>query len=165
MQAKQREPKETDAIKEKLESYAALQRKIDNLIERLDTFMATMGSPSTPNLTGMPSGGGDGTSKIERQVEKKDEMERRLDGLICQERKLRRELEGLIEKLERPNEQTVLEMHYIDGSRWWPICRALFSQKEDYAEREESYLRRTFKIHGSALQHLSKIYKDTAEQA
>ena len=90
MQAKQQEPKETDAIKAKLESYAALQRKIDNLIERLDTFMATMGSPSTPNLTGMPSGGGDGTSKIERQVEKKDEMERKLDALIRKERDLRR---------------------------------------------------------------------------
>lgn len=163
MQAKQREPKETDAIKAKLESYAALQRKIDNLIERLDTFVATMGSPSTPNLTGMPSGGGDGTSKIERQVEKKDEMERRLDALIRKERELRRELEDMIEQLERPDEQTVLEMHYIDGSRWWPICSALFSQNEDYDEKAEKYLKRTFKIHGSALQHISHIYQQTAQ--
>lgn len=163
MQAKQREPKETDAIKAKLESYAALQRKIDNLIERLDTFTATMGAPSTPNLSGMPSGGGDGTSKIERQVEKKDEMERRLDALIRKEKDLRQELEAMIEKLERPDEQTVLEMHYIDGSRWWPICAALFSKKEDYAEKEESYLRRTFKIHGSALQHIAQIHQQTEQ--
>ena len=163
MQANQREPKETDAIKAKLESYAALQRKMDNLIERLDTFMATMGSPSTPNLTGMPSGGGDGTSKIERQVEKKDEMERKLDALIRKERDLRRELEDMIEQLERPDEQTVLEMHYIDGSRWWPICAALFSQNKDYTEKEESYLRRTFRIHGSALQHIAAIYQQTTQ--
>lgn len=163
MQANQREPKETDAIKAKLESYAALQRKIDNLIERLDTFMATMGSPSTPNLTGMPSGGSDGTSKIERQVEKKDEMERKLDALIRKERDLRQELENMIEQLERPDEQTVLEMHYIDGSRWWPICAALFSQNKDYAEKEESYLRRTFRIHGSALQHIAAIYQQTTQ--
>lgn len=164
MQAKQREPKETDAIKAKLESYAALQRKIDNLIERLDTFMATMGSPSTPNFSGMPNGGDDGTSKIERQVEKKDEMERKLDALIRKERALRQELEHLIEQLEMPDEQTVLEMHYIDGSRWWPICAALFSQNTDYDEKAEKYLKRTFKIHGSALQHIARVYQQTEQQ-
>lgn len=164
MQAKQQEPKETDAIKVKLESYAALQRKIDNLIERLDAFTAAMGSPSTPNLTGMPSGGGDGTSKIERQVVKKDEMERRLDNLIRKERSLRQTLEEMIDQLERPDEQTVLEMHYIDGSRWWPICAALFSQNSDYEEKAEKYLKRTFKIHGSALQHIAQIHKQTEQE-
>lgn len=163
MKAKQPEPKETDGIKARLESYAALQRKIDNLIERLNTFTATMGSPSTPNLTGMPSGGGDGTSKIERQIEKKDEMEHRIRTLIQKERSLRQELEDMIEQLERPDEQTVLEMHYIDGNRWWPICAALFAQNEDYEEKAEKYLKRTFKIHGSALQHIAKIYKQNTE--
>ena len=58
---KGKQPKETDDIKRKLESFAALQRKIDNAIGRLESLTLTMGSPSTPNLTGLPSGGGDGT--------------------------------------------------------------------------------------------------------
>ena len=33
-----------------------------------------MGSPSSPNLTGLPGGSGDGTSKAERQVVQKDEL-------------------------------------------------------------------------------------------
>ena len=161
--AKDKQQKETDAIKQKLESYATLQRKIDNQIERLENLNATMGSPSTPNLTGLPSGGGDGTSKIERQVAKKDELEKKIRRMIMEERQLRKELEQLIETLKNPDEQTVIEMHYLDHVKWWPICAALFSGEADYAEKADKYLKRTFKLHGSALQALAKIYAQTKE--
>ena len=54
--------------------------------------------------------------------------------------------------MERPDEQTVIEMHYLDHVKWWPICAALFSGEPDYAEKADKYLKRTFKLHGSALQ-------------
>ncbi len=155
--AKEKQPKETDAIKQKLESYATLQRKIDNQIERLENLNATMGSPSTPNLTGLPSGGGDGTSKIERQVAKKDELEKKIRRMIMEERQLRKELEQLIETLKNPDEQTVIEMRYIDRAKWWTVCAALYSTEPDYNEKADKYLKRTFKLHGSALQALARL--------
>lgn len=158
---KEKQPKETDAIKHKLESFAALQRKIDNAIGRLESLTLTMGSPSTPNLTGLPSGGGDGTSKTERQVIRKLELEDKIRHMEQDERKLRRELEELIDRMEKPDEQTVIQMRYLDGSRWWPICAALYSNEADYAEKADKYLKRTFKLHGSALQTLARI--DRAE--
>ena len=161
--AKEKQPKETDEIKQRLESYAALQRKIDNQIERLENLIATMGSPSTPNLTGLPSGGGDGTSKIERQVAKKLELQQAIRDMIADEAAERKELEGMIEQMERPDEQTVIEMHYLDHVKWWPICAALFSGEADYAEKADKYLKRTFKLHGSALHALAKIYAQTKE--
>lgn len=158
---KEKQPKETDAIKHKLESFAALQRKIDNAIGRLESLTLTMGSPSTPNLTGLPSGGGDGTSKTERQVIRKLELEDKIRHMEQDERKLRRELEELIDRMEKPDEQTVIQMRYLDGSRWWPICAALYSNEADYTEKADKYLKRTFKLHGSALQTLARI--DRAE--
>lgn len=155
--AKDKQQKETDAIKQKLESYATLQRKIENQIERLENLNATMGSPSTPNLTGLPSGGGDGTSKIERQVAKKDELEKKIRRMIMEERQLRKELEQLIETLKNPDEQTVIEMRYIDRAKWWTVCAALYSTEPDYNEKADKYLKRTFKLHGSALQALARL--------
>lgn len=155
---KERQPKETDAIKEKLEHYAAFQRKIDNQIERLENLTATMGSPSTPNLTGLPSGGGDGTSKIERQVLRKTELEEKIRDMVLEERRLRKELEALIDAMKNPDEQTVIEMRYFDRAKWWPICAALYSTEPDYEEKADKYLKRTFKLHGSALQALARIY-------
>lgn len=61
-----KQPKETDEIKKKLESYAALHRRIDNQIERLENLEAVMGSISSPSFDGISGGGGDGTSKQEQ---------------------------------------------------------------------------------------------------
>ena len=144
-----KKPKETDAIKQKLEHYAAFQRRIDNQIERLEYLESVMGAPSSPNLSGEPSGGGDGSSKTERQVLKKLELQQAI--------------RDMIEQMERPDEQTVIEMHYLDHVKWWPICAALFSGEPDYAEKADKYLKRTFKLHGSALQALAKIYAQTKE--
>lgn len=158
-----KKPKETDEVKKKLEHYATYQRRIDNLIERLEYLESTMGSASTPNLSGLPSGGGDGSSKTERQVLKKLELQQAIRDMIADEAAERKELEGMIEQMERPDEQTVIEMHYLDHVKWWPICAALFSGEADYAEKADKYLKRTFKLHGSALQALAKIYAQTKE--
>ena len=157
-------PKETDAVKAKLESYAALQRKIDNKIQRLKMLEASKGSTSSPNLTGMPSGGGNGESKIERYMVKKDDLERSIKRLEKRERELLDELDSMIEQLKNPDEQSVIEMRYIDRLKWWPICAALFSGEADYDEKADKYLKRTFKLHGAALQALAKIYKDIEKE-
>ena len=50
-----KQPKETDEIKKKLESYAALHRRIDNQIERLENLEAVMVSISSPSFDGIRS--------------------------------------------------------------------------------------------------------------
>ena len=155
----EKKPKITDAVKKKLESYAALQRKIDNQVQRLNMLEASMGSASTSKITGMPGGGGNGESKIERLIIKKDELVYKIKKLRREELELLDELEALIEQLQNPDEQTVIEMHYIDGLRWWPISKALFGNEPDYEENAQKYLKRCHKIHGSALLTLAKIYK------
>lgn len=153
-----KQPKKTDAIKEKLQHYATFQRRIENKIERLVYLESVMGSPSSPNLTGLPGGSGDGSSKTERQVVQKDELIQAIRDMQQEEYDERMELELLIGKMRNPDEQTVIEMRYFDHARWWAVCAALFGDMEDYEEHEKRYLKRTFKIHGSALQSLAKIY-------
>lgn len=154
-----KQPKETDAIRAKLENYAALQRKIDNQIERLATLGDSMDSPSTPNLTGMPSGGSDGISKTERQVIRYMELNAKIDEMINEEQQLRQELDTMIDSMTNPNEQTVIQMRYLDGASWGATCAALFGSEPDYDDYEKRYQKRTFKIHGSALQALARIYR------
>ena len=127
-------PKETDAIKEKLQHYATFQRRIENKIERLVYLESVMGSPSSPNLSGMPGGGGDGTSKTERQVVQKDELTQAINAMQQEEYDERMELELLIGKMKNPDEQTVIEMRYFDHARWWAVSAALFGDMEDYEE-------------------------------
>ena len=67
-----------------------------------------MGSPSSPNLSGMPGGSGDGTSKTERQVVQKDELTQAINAMQQEEYDERMELELLIGKMKNPDEQTVI---------------------------------------------------------
>jgi len=162
-QPKKRQPKETDEIKEWLLAYPKLQKRIDNTEARLACFEITMGAPSSTNMSGMPSGSKDGSSKQERDLIRKEELEEKLRDMYAEENRRREEIEALIERMEKPNEQTVIEMHYLDGTKWRPISVALYGEEEDYDEKEEKYLKRTFRVHGSALQTLTRIRKEEQE--
>lgn len=158
-----KQPKETAEIKALLAAYIRYQERIDFTEERLACLEYAKGSPSSSNLTGMPSGSPDGTSKQERDFIKAEELEEKLRDMYAEENRKREEIEELIELMEKPDEQTVIEMHYLDGANWYTISAALHGKKPDYDEHEKRYLKRTFKIHGSALQSLARIYKDNRD--
>ena len=155
-----KKPKETDKIKALLNAYPKLQERIDLAEERLAFLEYTIDSPSSPSLSGMPGGSRDRTSKQERTYIRKEELKERLDELYAEESRRREEIEELIERMENPNEQTAIEMHYLDGAKWRAISAVLYGNEPDYDENERRYLKRTFKVHGSALQTLLRIYNE-----
>ena len=159
MSKKTKTEKETDAIKERLQSYAALQRRLDNKIERLVYLESITGSPSSPNLSQMPRGSGNGNSKTERQIIQKEELKTEIKDMTRRECEERTELERLVKEMQDPDEQTVIEMRYFDNVKWRPICDALYSSNPDYIDKVDKYMKRIFKIHGSALQTLTRIQK------
>lgn len=159
----EKKPKETDAIKALLAAFTKLRKRIDNTEKRLEALELSVGA-STPSYSGMPGGGGERSSEQERYAIKKEEIQEKLDNMYAEENRRREEIEALIELMEKPNEQTVIEMHYLDNIKWRLISVAIWGEEPDYDENERRYLKRTFKIHGSALQSLAKIYKQQATE-
>ena len=153
-------PKETDEIRGLLEAYIKYQKRIDNTEERLSFLEYSLGAPSSSDLSGMPSGSRDGSSKQEREILKKLELEERLRDMYEEENRLREEIEELIECMEKPDEQTAIEMRYIDRAHWKEISAVLHGNEPDYDQHEERYLKKTFKLHGSALQSLARVYRN-----
>ena len=158
MQETQARPRDTEPIKTKLKSYGRLQRKIEYQITRLENLMDTIDSLPATNYSGMPSGPHDGTSKAERYVEKKDELERKIRKMVKEEKQLKEELEELIALLSDPDEQAILEIRYIDCFEWEDVSFALYGAEVDYGDNPERYMKRTFRIHGAALQRLAAVY-------
>lgn len=154
-----KQPKETDVIKELLNSYGKLQKRIDNTEERIAFIEETMGSPSSQNLSGMPGGSRDRSSKQERDLIKLEELKEKLADMNAEENWRREQIEELIEQMDDPDEQAAVEMHYLDQANWRAVSVALHGNEPDYDEYEERYLKKTFKIHGSALQTLLRIYE------
>ena len=65
----------------------------------------------------------------------------------------------MIGLMKKPDEQTIIEMRYFDEASW-TICAVLYGKEDDYETNSQRYLKRAFKIHGSALQTLAKIEKE-----
>lgn len=151
--------KETDEIKKRLQNYAAMQRRLDNKIERLVYLESITGSPSSPNLSGMPGGSSNGSSKTERQIIQKEELKSEIKDMTRWEYEERTALERMVKEMQNPDEQTVIEMRYFDNAKWRPICDTLYSSNPDYIDKMDKYMKRIFKIHGSALQTLTRIQK------
>lgn len=158
--ASKKEPKETDEIKAFLKTYTNFQKRIDNTEKRLAALELTMYDAAHPNLSGMPGGSGDSGGRQERTHITIEELRQKLGDLNREESRYREEIEEMVELMEKPDEQTVTEMRYLDKVGWSFISVALFGDEPDYDEEEKRYLKRTFKVHGSALQSLAKIYKE-----
>ena len=161
MSQTEKQPKKTDKIKALLKAYTTLQDRIDRAEKRKELLELRMGAPSSPSMNGMPSGSRDRSSKQERDYIKLEELEEKLGDLYAEENRRREEIEELVERMEKPREQSVIEMHYLDGAKWRSISVVLFGEEPDYDENEKRYLKRTFKVHGSALQTLARIYDET----
>lgn len=142
----------THDIKERLGKYTRLLREIDNQYERLGRMEISMAAPPGPDMTGMPRGYGTPTDRTGMMVLRKMELEEQIEE--------RAALEAMIRQVENPDERAVLRLRYFDRADWDGICAVLFSDRQDYLERIESYQNRTYKAHGRALLRMAEILKD-----
>lgn len=155
----------TQRIKDRLAAYTAMLRDIDNQLERLDRMEMTMASPPGPDLTGMPRGSGTPSDRTGMMVLRKMELEEQIKERLAEEREERAALEAMIRQVENPDERAVLRLRYFDRADWDGICAVLFSDRQDYLERIDSYQNRTYKAHGRALLRMAEILKETEAPA
>ena len=150
----------THDIKERLGKYTRLLREIDNQYERLGRMEISMAAPPGPDMTGMPRGSGTPTDRTGMMVLRKMELEEQIEERLAEEREERAALEAMIRQVENPDECAVLRLRYFDRADWDGICAVLFSDRQDYLERIDSYQNRTYKAHGRALLRMAEILKD-----
>lgn len=75
-------------------------------------------------------------------------------------RELHKQIDSFIKRLKGQGSaemKLVLQMKYLDLFEWADIIEALFLGKADFLEKEDSYTRRTFKIHKNGITRLSEL--------
>ncbi len=88
---------------------------------------------------------------------KKEEVNDYIQNLIGYQKRYRAEIENVLLKLNNPYERAVIRIRYIDVEEWSEVCRVIFGTSEDYDEKFDSYTRRMYNIHGSALANIADI--------
>ena len=104
--------------KEYLLGYQRLNQRINRLLLEQQQWRE-LATRVSPNLSGMPRGGGGGGTQgaISKIVDLETEINAEIDKLV----EKRKEIEGIIRAVEDSTLQTLLEYRYINGKKWEEI--------------------------------------------
>lgn len=145
------------AVKERLKTYSENQRDIDNQIERLERLITKMNGVGAQTISDMPRAKGVVGDRIADMVSQKDDLERVIREAIEEQSREWKRIEKILNQLRKVDERAVIRMRYHDGEGWSEVTKMLFGRKDDFEEKEETYLRRIHKIHGAALLNMARM--------
>ncbi|MBQ3407219.1 MAG: hypothetical protein IJH11_08255 [Lachnospiraceae bacterium] len=152
------------SVEDLLDYYVRLAKKLRHQEERLVRILDKMESPSSPNISGMPSSSQPDTSRFDGLLVKKSEMEKRIADLDNEMDETESEIEDLIDQLQDPDESALIQAKYIDSveipelKQWSELCKMLYGNRDDYEEAFENYRQRANRLWKRALRHLDAIY-------
>lgn len=104
-----------------------LNREIEIDQQRLDELEAAAASPSTPKMSDVPRGSGDGVSKIERMVEEIDDLKALIAAkqiqCIHEKNRLERYIAAISDSLTRQ----IFSLRFEKGLSWDDVARTIGS--------------------------------------
>lgn len=139
--------------KAKIDDYSCIRQRIILMEQRSRTVQ-------TSQLDGIPHNGTkdhDHYGIILGQIE---EMENEASEMLAQSKEIYTEIKAIVAKIsgrDAVNRKAVILSRYLDLMPWENVTNILFGKKDDYIDREDTYLRRTFRIHADAITELIAI--------
>lgn len=159
--------KEKDAVKARLLQFRDRESDIHSLIDRLDIIETQIKSVGSPSLSDLPKSKSPFHDRMAYMVAVKIDLEEKIQKLQEDQYRVRNTIEAILQKLKKDEERSVIRARYLDCSfyhedrlcDWNDVTNTLFGDREDFLEKEDSYLRRIHMIHSAALLDLS-MYLD-----
>ena len=142
-----------------LESYHERQRDLDATYERLERLESKLTSPRMATLTGLPGAAASDPDRLAHALAELQELREATTEQAAALRDLRHRIEGAVRLIDGPgwpNRRAVLRMRYIDGEQWETIAQMLFGRDPDFQMKQDSYIRRVYKIRKAALRTLAR---------
>ncbi len=160
---------DTNAVKEWLNDFREREKDIQSQLQRLDVMETRLSSIGSPTLSNMPKSASPVqdrmASMVAVKVDLENDIKRQQKGLL----ETREMIEKILLKaLKKSEERSVIRARYLDCcfyhedklSDWNDVNNTMFGDRQDFLSKEESYLRRVHKIHGSALLNMARYIED-----
>lgn len=148
------------AVKQWLQRYREFARDSEAVDTRLEALRSKIGSARTSSFDGMPHATGFVDSKTEINMVRLERLEQEAAAARAHALELYRERDNAIGRITGPgwpDLRVVLRVRYLDLEQWEGVAEVLFGQRDDYEDRQESFIRRVHKIHGAALAALAEL--------
>ena len=149
-----------DDVKTWMRRYADLMREVELLRARADAIRSRAASPPTSAVDGMPRGPGFEGDRLGGVIGVADALERQAAGKVARAAEIYQEIDAVIEQIKGKHaaeRKFTSQCRYLDLMDWPDVIFLLFGDKDDFGDREDSYIRRTYSIHKAALQDIGEI--------
>lgn len=150
-------------IKDRLREYREAEKEIENQTERLERLVSKMEGIGAKEITDMPRSPSPPTDRISSFMNQKIEIEECIAEDVAALDAERKAIESILKHLQRADERAVIRFRYLMGLDWYEVADAMYGGRTDYLDKEESYLKRVFRLHGSALLSIAVYLKEEAE--
>ena len=150
----------TDDAKAWLRRYADLLREVELLRARADAIRSRAASPPTSALDGIPRAPGFEGDRLGGVIGVADTIERQAAGKESQAAATYAEIDAAIQQINGKKAieiRTALQCRYLDGLPWAEINFLLYGDRENFSEREDTYLHYTFNFQKQGLEALAAI--------
>lgn len=145
------------SLKRWLSMYDNLKREIACQSERLYKLQEKIGTVGSPSFSGMPSNPSETNDRRADVIAAVIDLQKEVNGLYEYYEKLTADLEWCVRYMPVPEERAVIRTRYIDSMEWDEITEVIFNKEPDYNEKFDSYKRRIYLIHGTALKKLAEV--------
>lgn len=152
---------DVQAVKSRLQEYVETEREIDTHIERLDYLEVRLVGVGAQNITDMPKAPSANLDRMGTMYAAKEELETQVREMIEEQERFKKCVEAILRHLRRADERNVIRVHYFDRCDWNNVNFILFGTKDDFVDKEQTYLRRAHRIHGDALLHMAKYIEES----
>lgn len=146
-----------------LQEYRNLELEADIQSERLIRLINRIEGVGAQVITGMPTAHSSSNDRITDLIAKKMEIEDSVSKAVEIQKRERARIEKALVKMSNPKCRALIRHRYIDGNTWEKTSSLIFGNQDDYEEKQESYLRRVFLVHGDALTELTGIISGDEE--
>lgn len=147
-------------LKKRLLAYREKERDIEIQIERLDRMETRLVNVGAQQLSALPRSPSPAHDRTAAMIAQKLDLEENIRRMLKEAEEEREWIESVVSHLTLADERNVIRMRYIDGESWSDVVDTLFGNRIDYIGKEDSYMRRTVRLHKDALQNMVRYLVD-----
>ena len=147
---------QADAVKEWLQAYQKKEQFVNGQLEKLRMLQEHMRSVPAQELSDMPRPPTTNKDRMAEYIIRVEALEKSIDREVMELEKCRTSIFELTGRLKKIKACRLMRSRYLYNKEWSDIARDLYGEEEDFLLKRNTYTRKMYRLHQSALREMAK---------
>lgn len=149
---------QAEAVKEWLQAYQKKEQYYNGQLEKLRMLQARMRSVPAQELSDMPRPPSTFKDRMAEYAIRIESLEKTIEKEGLELEQCRDSIFELTGQLRKVNACRLIRNRYLYSKEWPEIMKDLYGDEEDFRKKENTYRRKMYRLHQSALKEMARIW-------